>query len=825
MLLNHLVQDLRIGCRVLLKERGFCALAVGVLALGICAVTTQFTVVNAMVLRGFSFAHPEQLVDIAIGDPVLLPQGVTEVSAPDYLDMRTQQHSYSALAAYIQGATVNATINGSPKRYQGTYVTEDFFRILGVTPQVGRDFLAADNRAGAERAIIISDKLWRRDFGGIPDVIGKTLRLNGKMATVVGVMPARFEFPANEELWVPLFAEFAVRPRGDRTASTVTVMGRLKPGVSLDAANAEMNAIARRLALENPKTNKVVTAGQVQPLLNNFVGSHFRNLLFGMLAAVAVVLLIACVNVMNMQFARATLRAKELAIRGALGATRGRLVAQMLTESFLIAAAGAGVGILMSEWALVFLTRALSSLSFPLPYWVEFTLDPKVLAFTVAVTSVAALLSGLLPAMIVSRANAAAVMKEAGRGNSSRLINVLTRGLVIAQIALSSALLVACCFQVKNVMRQQSLDYGYNETAVMTGRMAMFEGDYPTAASRVQFLTQALRRLRTDPEIEAAALSTRLRMAFDGFGPYEVTGKAYVDEHDRPLCSVESVSDGYFDALGIRILEGRGFNEDDTDAKQPVAIVNASFARKHYGRESALGRQVRLFRPGSVQLWRTIVGVVPDTRMQGPFPDNGAIIDEGFFVPLNGPDTPLFSTLIIRPRGGVTTNAANLLRRDLAAIDPNLPLYFVGTPAQLHRELLGQTRVVASLFAIFGAVAILLSAVGLYGVMSFSVNQRTTEFGIRMALGAGQSDILSIVLQQGGVQLVAGLSLGMGLAVTLLLLAGASTLGNFLPFVSPRDPIVYGLVAAVTTAVALVSCLVPATRATRVDPMVALRPD
>ena len=741
MFLESFFQDIRIGLRVLVKEKVFCILAVTVLALGICGVTTQFTVVNAFVLRGFSFPHPEQLMTVGFIDPQATDNqnnnGNGNIpSSQDYEDLRAAQQSFAMMTAYLNGSTINVTYKNNPVRYTGGYVTEDFFRIVGVSPILGRDFTAEDNKPGAEKVALLGYEIWQRDFGADPNIVGQSIRINGKAATVVGVMPQGFKFPISEQLWVPLFNEFPVKPREDPTGLGPQIIGRLKPGVSVDQANLEYIELARRLAREYPKTNGQLVSASVQPLLRSFVGPQLRQTVYAMLGAVIMVLLIACVNVMNMQFGRAALRAKELAIRGALGATRWRIVRQMLTESLLVASIGAAIGVLMAYWAVGLLVRATSALPFPLPYWVSFDIDGKVLAFTVAITLVATLLSGLIPALLSARANPAEVMKEGGRGNSSRLVNGLTRVLVIGQIALTAALLIAATLQIKSVRNQTTLDYGYDENGVYTARMGLFEGDYPTSEARQQFFVRTLRGLRNNPAFDTAAMTSRFRMTFGNQGQYEIDGQSYVTDRDRPRGNSEAVSDGFFAALGLKILEGRDFTIEDDDAKQPVAIVNTSFARKYYGNESPIGKRIRIFNPAQPQPWRTIVGVVPTTLMQGPF--NQQIDDSGFYVPLLGvPPSPQFVTVIVRPhRGQSAETLAPALSQAVAGIDSNLPVYFGGTPARLHDEILGVNRITATLFTIFGIAAVLLSAVGLYGVMSFSVNQRTQEFGIRMALGA-----------------------------------------------------------------------------------------
>ena len=833
MALDTFGQDVRIGLRVLRKDKAFFLLAVLVLALGIGGATTQFTVVNAVALRGLSFPHPEQLVTVGLIDPKATDQnnnfgfGVIP-TAQDYEDLKAAQKSCSLTAGYLSGSTINVTYKSNPQRYNGGYVTEDFFKITGVSPILGRDFTADDNKPGAERVVILGNEIWKRDFNGDPDIVGQSVRVNSKPATIIGVMPPNYKFPNLEQLWMPLYNQFPPIPRGQLVIgpnnAAPAVMGRLKPGVTLDQANAEFITIARQLAREYPKTNQNFTSATVKPLAHSLVGLQFRQTVWAMLAAVILVLLIACVNVMNMQFGRVALRAKELAIRGALGATRWRLVRQMLTESLVVAVFGAIAGILLAYWSIDMLTRAMDAqpAGFGLPYWIQFTIDARVLAFTVAITLAATLVSGLVPALISAHSNAAEMMKEGGRGNTSRLVNVITRLLVIGQIALTAALLIGATLEIRSIRNQLQLNYGYDENAIYSARMALMEGAY-TEDGRREFFKRAVRELRANPEFESAALSDRFRMTFAGGGQYEVDGQNYLTDRDRPRGNFESVSDNYFSTLGLKILEGRDFTIDDADTKQPVAIVNASFARKHWGNQSALGHQVRIFNPGEPAPWRTIVGVVPDTLMQGPFDQQTD--SAGFFMPLLGasPATQ-FCTVLVRPRAGQHAEAlGTALTRAVTQLDSDVPIYFPGTPARLHDETLSGNRIVVSLFAIFGGVAFLLSAVGLYGVMSFSVSQRTQEFGIRMALGADARRIFRMVMTQGAWQLVIGLVLGAGAAALLLGVLVAAALRNILFKVNALDPSIYLAVAGLLTIVAALSCFIPARRATRVDPVAALR--
>ncbi|HYC69958.1 MAG TPA: ABC transporter permease [Opitutaceae bacterium] len=828
-------QDLRIGLRVLLKERSFCALAVFVLALGICAVTTQFAVVNGTIIRGFSFPNADRLMSVNFVDESTRTLfGVNgQVYGQDYEEMVEQQRSFEHLAAYLNGSTVNVTIGTEPKRFTGAYITEHWMKILGVAPVVGRDFAPEDNRPGAEKVAIISHNLWQREFNGANDVVGRGVRINGRPATIVGVMPKGFNFPTNEDLWIPLFSEFPVRPRNDPRGNSPAVIGLLRRDVSPDQAQLECTEFARRFSTSYPETNKTFSTAEVRPLRETFTPTFLTLLMGAMLALCVLLLLSACINVMNMQFARATLRGKELAIRSSLGATRARLIRQMLTESLLVATLGSIVGVAASYWAVDYLTAVVRNLENPPPSWITFDIDVAVLGFTVAATFLAALASGLVPAWLSSRANAADALKEGGRGNTSRFVNLVTRALVTCQIGMASFILVSSLLLAIAMYRQQRIDWGYDTRGLMSARMGLMDGDYPTQKDRQVFYDRLVRELRLHPEFEAAALTNRFRMTFSGNAPIEIEGKEYKDNRDRPTTNFESIAGDFFAVTGQRILDGRAFTEDDLDQKLPVAVVGAGFAKKHFGTESAVGRRFRtvgnngtLFGP-----WRTIVGVVSDVRMLGPF--NNPNVDEyGFYTPFYatvfGPVTPepfvaQFATIVVKPRGGVRADAlAESLRRAVKKVDGNLPLYFVGTPASNQASFTAQNRIVTIMVGIFGVVAVGLASVGLYGVMSFSVTQRTQEFGVRMALGADAARILGMVLRQGAWQIGIGLALGLGITMTL----GATLRGqlqNFFFNTSPTDPVVYLAVAVLLALIAFVAALVPARRATRVDPMAALR--
>ncbi|MBP1635060.1 MAG: permease [Acidobacteria bacterium] len=829
-----LVQDVRIGFRMLAKERLVAGLAVLVLAVGISAVTTQFSLVNAVMLRGFSFPTASRLVDVTFIDPSSATVfGVNQqLFSMDFEEFAPEQRSFERVAAYLSGSTVNMTIDGKPRRFTGVYTTPDFLRILGVAPTLGRDFTPADNGRGAERVAIIGYGLWQREFGGARGVVGKGVQVNGKPTTIVGVMPQGFVFPGREEVWLPLYSDFPVRPRNDPQANSPAVIGLLRKDATLESAGAEFNGFARRFAAAYPDTNKAFNAARVQPLLNAFSDPVLRGTLYTMLAFCAGLLLIACVNVMNMQFARATLRARELAVRSALGATRIRLIRQMLTESVILAGLGAALGIGLAYWSVDWLDATLRTMENGPPAWMVVTIDRGVLLFTVAAAAFAALASGLLPAWMAARENVVTVLREGGRGTSSRAVKLATRGLVVAQIVVTCVLLIGSLLQARSIVNQQRIDFGYPTDGILTARMGLMEGEYPTPQARRLFYERLLGQLRGQPEFQAAALTSRMRMVFSGSVPVEIEGRTYRERRDRPNANLEQVSPGYFRVLGQRLLDGRLFNDDDLDSKLPVAIVNAAFAEKHFGRGSAVGRRFRTGDgSGEYGPWRTIVGVVSTVRMLGPF-NNPNVDETGYYVPFYsqpfGPAPPepvanQFATVIVKPRPGVPADSlVNALRREVTKVDPNLPLYFVGTPKAHVDASLAGFRVISSMFTLFGGVAMLLAAVGIYGVVAFAVSQQTQEFGVRMALGADTRRILRQVLTDGGRPLAIGLLVGVALSLALGALGGEAV-GTMLFGVSPTDPIAYGSVVALVIVVSLAAMLVPARRATRVEPMITLR--
>jgi len=700
---------------------------------------------------------------------------------------------------------------------------------------LGRDFTAADNQPGAEKVAIIGYGMWQNALGGAADVVGRMVRINGTPATIIGVMEQGFEFPANEALWIPLYSEFPPRPRTDPQAFGGAVMGLLRHGVSAEQAEAEFTSLAQRFADEYPDSNERFNAGRVEPLIQTYIPPPLRGTLLTMLAFCVGVLLIACANVMNMQFARATLRARELAIRSSLGASRMRLVRQMLTESLMLSGIGAAVGVALAYGAINWLNATIRSLDTPPPSWITFDISLAVLAVTVTATALAAVASGLLPALASSRQNAVGVLRDSGRGTTSRRMGRLSRGLVVFQVVVTCVLLIGALLQVRSILAQQTVDNGYDTDRVLTARMGLMDGDYPSPDTRKIFYDQLLERLAANPAFEAVGLTNRFRMSVSNTAPIEVDGQQYVDDAPRPLTNIDQVTPGFFAVTGQRLLDGRIFTDQDQDTRQPVAVVNEAFARKHFGAGRAVGRRVRVAGGGGTGTnepgpWRTVVGVVSSVRMLGPFNPPG-VEDTGFYVPFHAsvygplqsePVASQFATVVVTPRGGSAEALASALRADVKAIDSNLPLYYVGTAATQLDSFVAQNRIIATMFSSFGLVAVLLAAVGIYGVLSFAVNQRTPELGVRMALGANRGRILRMVVAQSAWQVGLGATIGIGLALGVVKLAGAAIQGVLFG-VNPTDPVIYAAVGLLVTLVALVATFGPARRATKVDPVIALR--
>jgi predicted permease len=798
-----LLKDLRYGARKLVHNPGFSAVSVVTLALGIGLTTTMFSIVYGALMRGLPFEHGERVVTVRRSNPVRDWKEMN-VSMHDLVDYRAQQRSFDGLAGFTNG-TVNVSGSEKPERFDGAYMTANAFELLRARPLLGRTFRPGEDAVGAPAVVVLGYDLWQNRFRGDRGLIGKTIRVNGEQAEVIGVMPKGFKFPASEALWVPFRRPLAAR-RGD--GDDLFVFGRLKPGVSIDRATVEVAGIARRLATAYPESNKDITA-YVEPYTKSFIGKEPTQLLMTMLFAVFLVLLIACANVANLLLSQAAMRAKEVGIRAAMGATRARIILQFLTEPLALAAVGAVLGVGLAAVGVELFNAAIASTD-P-PFWIDIKIDGPILLFVLAITLFATFVSGVLPAVRASGANVNEVLKDESRGSSSFRGGRLSRALVVFEIALSMGLLVAAGLTIKSVTRLRTMDFGFPTKNIFTARVGLPESVYRDTAAQIRFFDELYRRLGDVQGMEGYTLAGMLPVLGAPDQSFAVQGKAYAEEKDYPTTHYVTTYPGYFKTFNVS-LTGRDFGTGDTQTSEPVAIVNRTFATKYFGREDPIGHRFRLGDSRSKEPWRTIVGVVPDMW-------NGGLENEkpqSVYLPF-AQSPQRFMSVTIRPRGTIASMTAPV-RSLVSGLDPDLPIYFVKTLQERIDEETWFYRVFGGLFMIMGGVALVLAAVGLYGVMAFNVSRRTREMGVRMALGAQPADVVRLIVRQGMIQLAIGLGLGLGLAYAL-----GRLLKVILFQVSAIDPLVYGATIAVLVLAATAASLIPARRATRVDPMVALR--
>jgi predicted permease len=812
--MTGLARDLRYGIRMLAKNPGLSLAAVLAFALGIGLSTAMFSIVYGVILRGLPFEKPEQLLHIENNNPSKDQQSL-EVFLPDYLELRKRQKSFEDLAAFSEG-TLNLSGDEKPERYEGAFVTPNTFDLVRVKPLLGRGIQRGEDSPQAEPVVVLGYGLWQARYNADPKVIGRQVRVNGELGTIVGVMPQGFAFPIAHQVWVPLRLDPAKNVRG--RGETLEVFGRLKEGVSIDQARAELGGIMQGLAKEFPETNKGVGA-VVKPYTEEYIGEEPRALLVTMLGACLAVLLLACVNVASLVMSRASKRTREIAIRSSLGADRRRLIGQLLTESVLLSLVGALLGVLLAYVGLKAFNAAIAQ-SEP-PFWLKIAIDPAALLFALGATLLAGLVSGLVPAFQASRTDVNEVLKDEGRGSSSLRMGIFTRIVVILEVGISCLLLIGAGLMIQNVLKMG--DRVEVETAnLFTARIALFESAYPEETQRLRFFETLLARLREDPSVVSAAASTYLPASGTWAPRFAMEGATYPTKEDQPRAHIAWVSSGFVRTFNAEVLRGRDFDARDNAASLPVVLVNSSFAKKFWPGQDPIGRRIRFSDADdpAAEPWRTVIGVVPDLGMTelDDIGDN-ELGSEGFYFPLTQ-DCPGFVSVVVRTRDANPLAITEKVRAHVTALDKDLPIYFVRSMEEVVAQSGFFQNLFATLFAIFGLVALVLASVGIYGVIAFSVEQRTQEIGIRMALGARQSSVLGLILRQGMLQLLFGLGLGL-----IMAWPAAKLLGNILVGVQPHDPPTFVGVCLLLASVALLACWIPAQRASRTDPLVAIRYD
>ncbi|HSH76232.1 MAG TPA: ABC transporter permease [Longimicrobiales bacterium] len=802
--------EIRYAARMLLKRPVVSGIAVVTLGLGIGLTAVMFSIVYGAMLRGLPFENGGRILVVSRVDSEG-DQDPMGVPPHDYLDWAEQQSSFDELAGYYEG-TVNVRWADEPERFDGAFVSANLFRALGVQTQIGRTFREDEDDYGSPATAILSHRVWMDRFSGEAAVLGRVVGVNGEATEIIGVMPEGFRFPNTQEIWVPLRKDVRGTPRG--AGIPLTVLGPLREGVSRGAAMVEMSGIMARLAAQYPETNDARIAPLMRPFTEQFVGPEGRTLLYTMLATVSLVLLIACANVANLLLARAAGRTREVGIRTAIGASRSRVIGQLVLEAFAISAVAAVLGVVVAWIGVSSFERAITPTN-P-PFFMVFRVDAPILAFIALTAAFSAIVAGGIPALKASGMDVSSILKDESRGSSGLRVGRLSRVLVVGELAMSLGLLVAAGLMTKSIARLGSYEYGFETDAVFTARLGLFEAEFPDTAARHGFYRDLQERIGAIPGARFAALSTVLPGVGSGGSLVTIEGMTYAEDRDHPFARSGVVGPGYFETVGVEIERGRDFDARDLSGALPVAIVNQSFAERHFPGGSALGSRFREGTADGTEPWRTIVGIVPDLHMEGM--QNTESEKAGYYVPIEQGDARFMSILARGPAEPMALTEA--VRSAVASVHPDTPLYFVQTLRSRIDEATWIFNIFGTLFLVFGGVALFLASVGLYGVMAFSVARRTPEVGIRLALGASRSQVLGMVLRQGLAQVALGLVLGTGLAQLV-----SRGMAVILFDVNPSDPLVFAGIATMLATTGVLASLIPARRASKADPALALRYD
>ena len=809
-------QDLRFAVRLLAKDKGFTLVATVALALGISVNATVFTLVNAVVFRGLPFTDPDRIISLGMTDAKARQLGVSRL---DFLDWRDSLHSFSQLAM-LQGASMNVSEQGHPvEQYTGTYGSANLFELIGQRPQLGRDFRPEDDTPGAEPVVILSDSLWKSRYAADRSVLGRPIKINDRVYSVIGIMTPDMKFPFNNDLWLPFNQLPPPVIQAKRNVRNLQGIGRLAPYISLQQARAEIDTLVAQLARDHPDTNEDFRASIV-PFNERISGGNIKLVLYALLGAVGFVLLIACANVANLLLARSARRSPEIAVRISLGASRWRIVRQLLVESLLLSLVSGIVGFALGVIGIRMVDAAISDPAMGKPYWMKFSIDPVVVGFLALICLGTAVLFGLAPALHVSRTDVNEVIKEGGgrSGTGGQRARRWTSALIVAEVTLTLVLLAGAAFMMRSFLVLYRMDVGTDTSHVLTMRLTLPLTKYPLPGPRTAIYDQIEQRLHGLSTLKAAGLTSNPPMFGGLIRQFQREGQPVDPDGRLPEVTMVSISAGYFEALGIRMLRGRTFTEADGTPGHESVLINQQLTSMHFPIEDPIGRRITLLdnQPSaqpSPPVTATIAGIVPTLRQRN-FQD--AQPDPVVYLPYRA-DPGRFMVLVLRTAGNPAA-ATSLVREQVSAIEPDLPLYAITTLDQLLAQQRWPFRVFGSMFAVFAAIALVLSAVGLYAVTAYSVTQRTAEIGVRMALGADAEHVLWLILRRALVQLAIAVPIGV---------AGAFGVGKLLQSLlvqtSPRDPLTILSIAFLMMSVAVAACVIPARRATRLDPVSALR--
>lgn len=799
------IDEIRAAVSGLAHAPAFTALAVGVLGLGLGAVIFMYGVADTIMLKPAPYPNADRLYTV-IQREAQAPDDYDDAVAPqDYLLIREAMTQFETIGAGYVG-TAYLTGDGQAERYDGGFADGYMFEVAGVAPELGRTVLPRDTIEGAAPVVVLSHQLWRERFDSDPSVIGRVVRVNGQSSEVIGVMPEGFSFPSSAQLWVANQQNPALVGRTD--AISVRVYGKLKPDGNLDIAQQELAPVAARIKSEVPAQ---LWNGrfELMPFAASFIGDD-QNLIWTLLVAVGFVLMIACANVSNLLLARSAYRVRETTVRSALGATRGRLVVHILSEGLVISALATLLGLLLASIALDGFRIVMDSTQDGNPTWWTWEIDFRVVAFAVGAALLSTLIAGLPAAFRASRPALDSLLRDGGRTGTGLAIGRIAWGLVVFEVALACLLLGSSTLMARSALKATSGDVGVATADIMTARVGLTAGTYVNDEEQVRFWENLLDRIRSQPGVQAATVSTALPGTNGGDGPISVEGRDYGDASKKPFAGDVTASASYFQTFRLSALEGRLPDSRDTADSLPVVVINEMMAKEMWPDGSAIGARVR-FDFEEEDGWRTIVGIVPDLVH-----DNDGRIDPTVYTPsTQSPER--FMSIATRGEGDPRA-LAGAIRAALAQTDPDLALYWVRTLDEYRYNVTAGFRIVGSMFAIFAGVALVLAAAGLFGVLAFHVGQRTREIGVRRALGADNRKILSMVMRASGLQVGLGILIGMALLPFM-----ARGLGDLLGDGSPFDPVVYSLVLVTMIVVAVAATLTPTRRALKVDPAAALR--